>query len=193
MKKLKWRRTVGAVCALLVASAAASAQTFKILYSFCAQYGCPDGSVPEAGLVQGTSGSLYGAVPNGLASGDGGIFKITPGGTLTAVASFSGTYGSNLDRGLLLASDGNFYGTANGSGNHGAGTVYKVTPDGKITVLYNFCQNGGCTDGSSPQCVLVEGTDGNFYGTTSGGGTDGYGTVFRITPAGKLTTLHFFA
>ena len=58
------------------------------------------------------------------------------------------------------------------------------------TVLYNFCSQSGCADGSQPNAPLIQGTDGNFYGTTSLGGTSNYGTVFKITPSGTLTTLH---
>jgi uncharacterized repeat protein (TIGR03803 family) len=193
MKKLNWLKTAGAVCALLtVAVVGSPAQTFTTLYSFCAQFGCPDGYNPEAGLIQGTAGNFYGTVQYGGASGGGTIFKITPRGTLTTLTSMSGNDGGNSDHGLLLGANTNFYGAAPSGGNHGGGTVYKLTASGTLAVVYSFCQKGGCTDGDSPRCVLVQGSDGNFYGTTSSGGVDGYGTVFKVTPAGTLTTLHFF-
>lgn len=105
---------------------------------------------------------------------------------------------------LLQASDGNFYGTANG-GPSGFGAVYKITSSGTLTPIYSFCSQGGarCTDGFGPTAGLIQGSDGNFYGTTSSGGDSnpnncmngpesGCGTVFKLTPSGTLTTLHSF-
>jgi len=95
--------------------------------------------------------------------------------------------------GLVQASDGNFYGTTTGGGANGAGTVFKVTPAGRLTTLYNFCYQGyPCSDGGDPYAGLIQATDGNFYGTTLGGGASGDGTVFKITPSGTLTTLYNF-
>jgi uncharacterized repeat protein (TIGR03803 family) len=105
---------------------------------------------------------------------------------------------------LVEAKDGNFYGTTAAGGTHvcktrgqekiGCGTVFRITPNGKLTTLYNFCSQGGnnCTDGITPFAGLVEARDGSFYGTTSGGGADANGTVFRITAKGKLNTVHSF-
>ena len=61
-----------------------------------------------------------------------------------------------------------------------------------MTTLYNFCAQANCADGENPYAVLVQATDGNFYGTTLKGGSYSVGTVFKITPAGALTTLHSF-
>jgi uncharacterized repeat protein (TIGR03803 family) len=98
---------------------------------------------------------------------------------------------------VVQARDGNFYGTTEGGGANLAGTVFKITPAGKLTTLYSFCAQTNCTDGTYPYAGLAQGTDGNFYGTTLGGGgnnscSGGCGTVFKITPAGTLTTLHIF-
>jgi uncharacterized repeat protein (TIGR03803 family) len=93
---------------------------------------------------------------------------------------------------LIQGTDGNFYGTADQGGTTGAGTVFKLTPGGKLTVLYTFCSLTGCTDGINPYGSLVQGTDGNFYGTTDGDDSNN-GTVFKLTPAGKLTTLANFS
>ena len=90
------------------------------------------------------------------------------------------------------ATDGNFYGTTNTGGVNGYGTVFKITPTGTLTILYSFlCSPPSCTDGDFPD-ALVQATDGNFYGTTEGGGTNNSGTIFKITPSGALTTLHTF-
>src|SRR5579859_5074022 len=86
---------------------------------------------------------------------------------------------------VIQGSDGNFYGTTASGGTSGKGTVFKVTPAGVETVLYSF--TGGTTDGVSPRAALIQGSDGNFYGTTSGGGTSNTGTVFKVTPAGVET------
>jgi uncharacterized repeat protein (TIGR03803 family) len=94
--------------------------------------------------------------------------------------------------GLVQATDGNFYATTEGGGAFSGGTVFKMTPGGTLTTLYSFCSQSNCLDGSGPSEALVQATDGNFYGTTGSGGANGYGTVFKITPGGTLTTLHSF-
>src|SRR5579859_2925586 len=109
--------------------------------------------------------------------------------TLTVLHSFSGSDGSNPDGGLVQGSDGNFYGTTFDGGAHNTGTVFRISPTGSFTNLYSFT---GGIDGALPQTVLIQGNDGNFYGTTSKGGTTNAGTVFQITPTGSLTTLHSF-
>jgi len=104
---------------------------------------------------------------------------------------------------LIEGADGNFYGTTlrggTNCGLNGCGTIFKVTTKGKLTTLYGFCPQVGCNDGWLPSAGLVQATDGNFYGTTTLGGIPscggynfGCGTIFEITPAGKLTTLHAF-
>jgi uncharacterized repeat protein (TIGR03803 family) len=100
---------------------------------------------------------------------------------------------------LVQGTDGNFYGTTKGGGVYlncsgaGCGTVFKITAEGMLTVLHSFCALGdSCADGDTPWAGLVQATDGNFYGTTQGGGPYYCGTVFKMTPAGALTTLHSF-
>jgi uncharacterized repeat protein (TIGR03803 family) len=96
---------------------------------------------------------------------------------------------------LVQGTDGNFYGTTYAGGADqacndptGCGTVFKIAPAGKLTTLHSFLFN---TEGNGPQAALIQGTDGNFYGTTLGGGA-GDGTVFQMTRDGTLTTLHSF-
>jgi uncharacterized repeat protein (TIGR03803 family) len=178
------------------------------LYSFCSQGGsnCPDGELPISSLVVAASGDLYGTTSGGGTGGDGTAFKITPSGNLTTVYTFcsqTDSQGNCLDgsgpSGLIQATDGNLYGTAGGGAN-GGGTVFRLTLDGKLTTLYSFCSQmdlqGYCLDGDGPS-ALIEASDGNFYGTTRGGGANASpsqidGTVFKITPSGELTTLYSF-
>jgi uncharacterized repeat protein (TIGR03803 family) len=116
---------------------------------------------------------------------------------LTTVTSFDGFDGSApYTAPLLQGPNGNFYGTTSGGGPNapnGGGTVFEVSSAGQITDLYFFCSQSSCTDGFTPDAGLVLGVDGNFYGTTSQGGANGhYGTIFKITPSGNLTTLYSF-
>ncbi|MGB9235601.1 MAG: choice-of-anchor tandem repeat GloVer-containing protein, partial [Terriglobales bacterium] len=157
--------------------------------------------------VQASNGNFYGTTRTppggeGGAYGYGTVFEITPAGKLTTLHSFDGTDGAYPYAGLVQASDGNLYGTtvnggANNVCNSGCGTVFKITLAGAFTTLYSFCSQPNCTDGAGP-FGLVQGTDGDLYGATSGAGnisdcnSQGCGTIFKITTGGKLTTLHTF-
>jgi uncharacterized repeat protein (TIGR03803 family) len=179
-----------------------SGGTLTTLYSFCADDGCPDGSKPNSGLIQAADGNFYGVTVAGgnissfcfsFGTGGGTFFQLTSSGTLTTLAEFCQPNGFLPNSAPVQASNGNFYGTTDGGGdNNGVGTVYEMTSTGSSTWLYTFCLQTGCPDGENPQAVSL-GTDGNFYGTTwYGGANNGTGTVFEITPAGQLTTLHTF-
>jgi uncharacterized repeat protein (TIGR03803 family) len=128
----------------------------------------------------------------------GTVFKMLPGGKLNILYSFCSLAkcadGSHPYAGLIQATDGNFYGTTNRGGANDPydGTVFRITPAGKLTTIYNFCSLPNCTDGLSPFAGLIQGTDGDLYGTTQGGGTNNNGTVFKITLGGALTTLYNF-
>src|ERR1039458_7746179 len=170
--------------------------TLTTLYSFCSLgYPCTDGAYPDAGLVQAANGDLYGTTGIGSANNlkYGTVFKIPPGGTLTTLHSFNYTDGEGPFAGLVQAANGDLYGTTSSGGANGYyGTVFKITPGGTLTTLYSFCSQTNCTDGAEPYARLVQAANGNFYGTTVGGGVRGGGTVFEITPTGTLTTLHRF-
>ena len=148
-----------------------------------------DGSGPTGTLVQGTDGNFYGTTRVGGPQGYGTVFRLTPGGSLTTLHAFDNDDDGGGPAGIVQGADGAFYGTTGGGGTRGYGTVFRVTADGVLATLYNFT---GDTDGSSPQAAPVQGSDGNFYGTTASGGSVNDGTVFKITPAGVLTTLHVF-
>ena len=155
-----------------------------------------NGACPQAGLTLGNDGNFYGTTSWGGGSGNyyGTVFKVTTNGVLTTLVSFNRTNGANPN-GLTLANDGNFYGTtANGGSGNGYGTVFKVgsSMNGGFTTLASF--NG--SNGTYPSALTL-GTDGNLYGTTEEGGTDGVGTVFKVTTNetttnGVLTTLVSF-
>ena len=117
----------------------------------------------------------------------------SPAQNFTTLVNFNGANGAAPQpEGLVQGTDGNFYGTTFQGGTNNSGTVFKMTPSGALTTLYNFCSQTGCTDGNGPAGALVQGTDGNFYGTTNFGGAFAAGTVFKITGSGGLTTLHSF-
>ena len=154
-----------------------------------------DGYWPYAALMQAANGVLYGTTYEGGANGQGVVFAITPEGKFATPLSFSDpTDGAAPWAGLIQADNGLLYGTTvQGVGSY-AGEVFKMTPSGNLTVLYNFM---GSPNGDSPTGTLVQATNGGLYGTTVQGGTGSScpefcGTVFVITPSGKLTTLHSF-
>ena len=113
-------------------------------------------------------------------------------GTQQTLYSFANnsTDGGYPTAGMVLASDGNFYGTTSNGGPSASGTVFKITPTGTETMLYAFT---GGTDGGDPDGALIQGSNGNFYGTTRLGGAHGDGTVFEMTPSGTETVLYSFA
>ena len=166
------------------------AQTFTTLFIFDHTHG----ALPYSGLVQAANGDLYGTtVEGGAGAGEGTVFKITPSGTLTTLHTFDGADGLEPYAGLVQAANGEFYGATPVGGANNNGTVFKMTPSGALTTLYSFCSQSGCADGSEPYAVPVQAANGDFYGTTTYGGANGnYGTIFKMTPSGTLTTLYSF-
>jgi uncharacterized repeat protein (TIGR03803 family) len=160
------------------------------------------GTGPQCTLVMASDGKLYGTTFYGGIHGKGAVFSVTTDGTavnttVSVLYSFgsTGVDGSQPLGGLIQASDGALYGTTTAGGAHGAGTVYKITLSGLVNVVYSFGSQSG--DGQYPQSVLVQASDGNFYGTTTNGGAyvsgNSGGTVFEVTPAGGEAVLHSFA
>jgi uncharacterized repeat protein (TIGR03803 family) len=145
------------------------------LYNFCSASACADGQQPLAGLIQANDGNFYGTTSKGgtFNYNYGTVFQITPAGALTTLHSLNGTDGFQPSGALIQASDGNLYGTTSWGGAYGLsynGTIFKITPTGTFTTLYNFCSQVNCADGRWPLAALIQGSDGNFYGTTTAGG-----------------------
>ncbi len=193
MTRLSLWKMAGAVLLLCAATAiAAPAQVFNTLVDF----DFTDGAGPYyMSLVQGRDGNLYGTAFYGGTREDGTVFNVTPAGTLTALRSFDGADGGGPNAGLVLSTDLFFYGTTAYGGNCNCGVVFNITPGGRLTALYSFTDG---TDGAYPIAGLVQGTDGNLYGTANEGGDltcaapYGCGTVFKITQTGAFTPLHIF-
>ena len=180
----------------LVYRLTAASGTLTSLFNFS---GDANGSNPGSGLIEGSDGSFYGGTSTGAASsstspGYGTLFKVTSSGALTTLATFNNINGASPFSPPIEGSDGNFYGVTADGGASNFGTVYQLTPAGVLTSLYSFTGTG---DGAAPSGPLVEGPDGNFYGASGSNAAvsaanGGYGTIFMITPAGALTTLHVF-
>lgn len=158
----------------------------SVLHSFG---GPMDGQTPVAGLLKDSSGNLYGTTFNGGIEPWGVVYKITAPGTESVLWSFGDQDGQSPWAGLVMDSARNLYGTTDFGGAHGKGTVFKIAPSGKESIMWSF---GGPGDGQGPQARLLRDSAGNLYGTTSAGGTNGLGTVFKITPSGRELVLWSF-
>jgi uncharacterized repeat protein (TIGR03803 family) len=160
---------------------------FTVLHSFRFAPGGQEGFGPHAGLLQGTDGALYGTTYDGGTNRYGTIFRLSPDGTAYAVLyNFTGQGGDGGGpyAGLVQGTDGALYGTTYSGGTSNFGTVFKLGTDGSgYKVLYRFTGSGG--DGRSPSARLLQGSDGALYGTTRYGGSNSFGTVFRLGTDGS--------
>ena len=159
-----------------------------VLYRFT---GGSDGGNPESTLVRDKAGNLYGTTTYyGTGCCNGTVFKLAPDGTETTLYDFTGgNDGGEPAAGVIMDKAGNLYGTTVIGGSANSGVVFKVAPNGTETVLYTFT---GGNDGGEPVGALISDKAGNLYGTASGGGTNGNGTVFEVAANGTETTLHSF-
>ena len=170
-----------------------------VLHSFGGE---GDGAEPHSGVIQGTDGNLYGTTARGGSAKGGTVFRMTPDGIVTVLHAFDGpTDGATPYAGLVQATDGNFYGVAAYYGAHERGTVFRISPTGTFAVVHAFSgpyyssqlpELPDDTDGAVPEARLIQGADGNLYGTTAEGGAHSQGTAFRLSLGGALTILHAF-
>jgi uncharacterized repeat protein (TIGR03803 family) len=183
-------------CAVFVLCATTAMAQHPPTLSTLLSFDSTDGAGPNGVLVQGADGNLYGTTYEGGVNDLGTVFKIDLSGTPTTLYNFcslSGCTDGDYPVGALaLAINGDFYGITQLGGANGAGTVFQITPTGTLTTLHTFCSQSGCTDGAYPLAGLIQAANGELYGTTTGGGANGQGTVFKITPDGTLTTLYSF-
>ncbi len=187
--KSVFRLTVLAMAAVLCAAAFAQAQTVSTIYNFAGN-GTSGANPWYVTLVQGTNGNLYGTTYNGGKYSLGTVFNVSTTGSQKIIYSFRGGLdGANPTGGLTLGTDGNFYGTTQQGGTNSEGTVFKITPTGTLTILHNF---NTFKDGAFPWGPPILATDGNFYGTTSGGGMQSQGIVYTITSSGTFTQIYRF-
>jgi uncharacterized repeat protein (TIGR03803 family) len=169
-----------------------STGTLTTLHDFAGYPG--DGFYPYGGVVLATDGNFYGTTfSGGGCEYCGMIFKMTPAGELSILHTFERRFGANSEAGLVQSTNGDLYGTAAYGGENpcnglGCGSVFKISPNRAFTMLHSF--EG--PDGNTPLGGLVQGGDGDFYGTTYKGGANHAGTIFAMTPAGVLTALHSF-
>jgi len=167
------------------------------LVSFDGLHTPEKGIHPFGGLTRGTDGNLYGTTRFGGADNHGTVFRVTTGGSLSTLVEFTGSSEANVGstpNGLVLGGNGELYGSTQtgGFGSNDVGTAFRIDPDGTLTTLVDFASLRGGGAGAAPLAALVQGNDGNFYGTTYyDGGTDS-GTIFRMTPAGIITRLAEF-
>jgi uncharacterized repeat protein (TIGR03803 family) len=161
--------------------------TETVLHAFT---GGGDGANPLAGLIEDKAGNLYGTTTYGGTAGDGTVFKIAADGTETVLYAFTGAADqANPVASLIEDSPGNLYGTTCSGLGGQYGTVFEVSKTGSYATLYSF---NGADDGECLQAGLFQDSAGNFYGTTTFGGTGGAGVVFKLTPGGTETVLYPF-
>ena len=152
------------------------------------------GYYPQSDLVQATDGNFYGTTEQGGTSNLGTFFQVTPAGVYTVIYSFTGgADGSRPLRGVVQGTDGSFYGVCNQGGTYGGGAIFRIdylNTTFLLTVLHDFYPI--LLDGSNPLSNLVEASDGNFYGTTAGGGANGDGVIYEVTATGGYNLIYSF-
>jgi len=161
--------------------------TESVIYSFTAGN---DGYIGGGGVTLDSAGNIYGTTLAGGSGGGGVAYELTNGSwAYNLVYSFTGNANGAYDK-FTMDQAGNIYGATVNNGLYGYGAVFKLTPSGggswTYTSLHDFCSAGPpCSDGANPNASLVFDANGNIYGTTGGGGANGYGDVFEITPQEK--------
>jgi uncharacterized repeat protein (TIGR03803 family) len=199
LKGFKLNRLAGACLVFAWLTVSVAAQSIEPIHSFI-NSGFTSPRNPCGDLILGGDGNFYGTTHFGGNGGFGSVFKVTTTGVLSVLASFDGAHTGGDPKGAVtLGPDGNLYGTTYFSGPNGVGTVFRVAANGVLTTLYSFSRttsNGSSytnSDGAYPESGLALGPDGYFYGTTSMGGANGRGSVFKITTNGALAPLFSFS
>jgi uncharacterized repeat protein (TIGR03803 family) len=150
------------------------------------------GQIPgysDAPLLLASDGNFYGTTYPTPNEGESSVFRMTTDGVASVIHKFNGGDGKDPLSPVIQASDGVLYGTTS-TGGHGNGVVFRLTLQGAFSVLHYFGDIRN--DGTAPHAGLVQATDGNIYGVTSGGGTSGKGVIFRITQKGIYSILYNF-
>ena len=162
--------------------------TFAVVHNLDAG---TDGGYPVGRLVRDKRGNLYGITTIFGPNGGGTVFAYSAKGAFTVLHAFGGSDGFSPQGNLMQDGAGNLYGATNAGGANNYGTIFKLTPKGNLTTLYSFT---GGADGNFPVGGLARDKEGNLYGATNptGHGPVPYGTVFKLSPAGTLTTLYTF-
>ena len=169
---------------------ATTPSTPTTLHRFCTQgYPCPDGASPYAGLLLASNGMFYGTTTlGGKNPTNGTVFQITSAGSFKTIYNFSGTTdGSFPEAAPIQAKDGDLYGPTVHGGSSNDGILYAISTAGKLDDSLSFTG----VNGLQPYGRLVQGTDGNYYGTTAQVDS-GDGTVF-VVKNGVIQTLHKFS
>jgi uncharacterized repeat protein (TIGR03803 family) len=171
-----------------------SAGVLTVLHNFAAQGSTSDGCIPYAPPIQASNGDFYGTTAFCGANNYGTVYRLTPAGAYTMLYSFQGPPNDTvLPFGLIEGTDGELWGVGNGWIVSGGG-VFKITLAGKESLVYTFQPNpdGAFLDGENPNANLIQGSNGDFYGTTEQGGSANEGTIFEVTAGGKETVLYSF-
>jgi uncharacterized repeat protein (TIGR03803 family) len=160
----------------------ASAVTLTRLAAF---NGTTQGSAPQAGLIADAAGNLYGTTTMGGANGKGTIFRLSPTGTLTTLASLSDASGWNCEATLARDAAGNLYGATYFGGANMSGAVFKLTSSGTLSTLANFSNASG---GYARAGVVID-PEGNLLGAAGNLGANNRGTLYKVTPGGAISAV----
>ncbi len=190
----------------------AGTYAFHVVHAFCHDSVCPDGQLPNAGLIRDVNGNLYGLAEGGGAHGEGSMFELSPNGTgwtYKVLYNFCSHTGCNdgvrplatlsyqgASTGTPYDGTSPVYGTTNGGGAHNEGVVFQLKPSTTRfwteTTLHAFCSRTSCADGGSPTAgVLVDGA-GNVFGVSAQDGAHGYGIAYEIPAGGSFVVLYTF-
>jgi len=207
---MRSRRTFGrtfsygmkAAVAIVVIAASTSAHAgtnYKVIHNFTGS--AASGSFPVGNLVADAAGNFYGVTSQSTDTsgycyhtGCGAIFKLSPtpagGWAATNLHTFTGGLdGDSPQAGLVLDAAGNLFGSTSVGGVDSLGDVFELSPTSsggwKYSIIYTYNPPG--TGGEGPEGTMVVDSAGNLYGSTVGGGAEGYGTIFELSPSSSGT------